>query len=83
MVLSIGLGMAMGMGMMGQIGAASEPGSTEQMLAMFASPAVWAPMAALYVLMFVGSFVFYVAMFGVNARAAQAALEEGKIQVAA
>lgn len=84
MVISIGVGVAMAMGMMGQISAAGgEPGSPEQMLAMFASPAVWIPMAALYGLMIVGSFVFYVAMFGVNARAAQAALEEGKIQVAA
>lgn len=82
MVLSVGLGVAMGAGMMGQIGAAGEPSAPEDMLALFASPAVWIPMAALYALMIVGSFVFYIAMFGINARAAQAALEEGKIQAA-
>lgn len=83
MVLTFGLGMAMGLGMMGQISAANEPASMDELMAMFSSPAVWAPVVALYALMIVGSFVFYVAMFGVNARAAQAALEDGKIQVAA
>jgi hypothetical protein len=67
---------------MGQIGAANEPQSMEEMFALFASPSVWIPMAVCYGLMFVGVFLFYIALFGVNARAAQAALEEGKIQAA-
>jgi hypothetical protein len=46
---------------------------------MFASPSVWIPIAILYGLSLAGGFVFYVALFGVNARAAQAALAEGKI----
>lgn len=82
-VISIGLGVAMGMGMAGQISTASESASPEAMMALFASPSVYIPLIALYALMIVGSFVFYVAMFGVNARAAQAALEEGKIEAAA
>jgi hypothetical protein len=81
-VLSIGLGLAMGMGMMGQIDPSAEPSSPAEMATLFASPSVWAPLAALYAVMIIGSFVFYVTMFGVNARAAQAALEEGKIQAA-
>jgi hypothetical protein len=51
----------------------------EQMLALFASPSVWIPAVICYGLMIVGAFMFYIALFGVNARAAQAALEEGKI----
>jgi hypothetical protein len=81
-VLTIGLGVAVGLGMMGQIDPTAGPANQQDMLAMFASPSMWAPIAVLYVLMIVGSFVVYVSMFGVNARAALAALEEGKIQAA-
>lgn len=59
---------------------ASDPQSPDQALAMFASPGVWVPIAICYGLMIIGVFVFYVALFGINARAAVAALEEGKIQ---
>jgi hypothetical protein len=83
MVLS-GVGVfAMGAGMMGQMAGAAEPSSPEEAFALFASPTVWVPLALIYGVMIAGAFVFYVALFGVNARAAQAALEEGKIQAAA
>jgi hypothetical protein len=78
-VLSFGLGIAMGVGMMGQIDPNAEPSSSAEFMQLLSSPSVLAPVALVYTLMIVGSFVFYVAMFGVNARAAQAALEEGKI----
>jgi hypothetical protein len=81
-VLSFGLGIAMGVGMMGQIDPNAEPSSSAEFMQLLSSPSVLAPVALVYTLMIVGSFVFYVAMFGVNARAAQAALEEGKIQPA-
>lgn len=82
-VLSAAASMAIGAGVAGQVAAAPEPQSIEEAFALFASPTVWAPLAVCYGLMIVGSFVFYVALYGVNARAAQAALEEGKIEAAA
>lgn len=60
----------------------AEPATPADALAMFASPSVWGPLAALYAFAIVGGFIFYIALFGVNARAAQAALEEGKITAA-
>lgn len=56
--------------------------SEQEIMAMVSSPTVWAPLLVLYLLMVVGGFVFYVSLFGINARAAQAALEEGKITAA-
>jgi hypothetical protein len=82
-ILSVAAGVFMGVGMVGQMQTTTEPQTPEQALALFASPSVWIPMAICYGLMLVGAFVFYVALFGVNARAAQAALEEGKITPAA
>jgi hypothetical protein len=79
-ILSVIMGVAMGMGVVGQIQSAPEPQTPQEAWALFASPAIWIPMAICYGLMIIGAFVFYVALFGVNARAAQAALEEGKIQ---
>jgi hypothetical protein len=74
---------AMGFGVVGQLQTAgAEPQSPEAMFAMFASPSVWIPLVICYGLMIIGAFIFYLAMFGVNARAAQAALEEGKIKAA-
>jgi len=75
-------GLAMGLGMFGLVQALGEPQSAEQIFALFASPAVWAPAAICYGLMIIGAFLFYIALFGVNARAAQAALEDGRIQAA-
>lgn len=49
----------------------------------FSQPQTWVIMGVLYLLLTVVAMVFYVASFGVNARAAQAALEEGKIAAAA
>ncbi|MGQ0531299.1 MAG: hypothetical protein ACT4OF_01235 [Caulobacteraceae bacterium] len=82
-ILSFVATFAMGAGMMGQIQTGAEPATPEEALAMFASPSVWIPLAICYGLMIIGAFVFYVALFGVNARAAQAALEEGKITASA
>ncbi|HET9230746.1 MAG TPA: hypothetical protein VFO00_05630, partial [Vitreimonas sp.] len=81
-ILSVAAGLAMGFSIFGQMQTGAEPQTMEQMLALFASPSVWIPGAICYGLMIVGVFVFYVALFGVNARAAQAALAEGKIQQA-
>jgi hypothetical protein len=81
-ILSVIAGMAMGFSIFGAMQAGAEPQSPEEVWAMFASPRVWIPGAICYGLMIIGVFVFYVALFGVNARAAQAALEEGKIQAA-
>jgi hypothetical protein len=70
---------ALGANMWTQMASGAGPATEQEALAMFSSPSVWAPIAVLYVLMIVGGFVFYIALFGINARAAQAALEEGKI----
>jgi hypothetical protein len=45
-------------------------------------PQSWIVLGALQFVGMIAAVVFYVAMFGVNARAAQAALEEGKIKPA-
>jgi hypothetical protein len=45
-------------------------------------PQSWAVIGALWVVGSIGALVFYVAGYGVNARAALAALEEGKIEPA-
>lgn len=70
---------AMGAGLMGVAQSGAEPASPEEAFALLASPQVWAPLALIYGVMIAGAFVFYIALFGVNARAALAALEEGKI----
>lgn len=70
---------ALGANMWTQMASGAGPATEQEALAMFSSPSVWAPIAVVYVLMIVGGFVFYIALFGINARAAQAALEEGKI----
>jgi hypothetical protein len=81
-ILSTLASFAMVGGMMGQVQGGAEPSTPEEVFAMFASPGVWIPLAIMYGLMIVGAFVFYVALFGVNARAAVAALEEGRITAA-
>ena len=81
-ILGVIAGTAMGFGLFGQMQTGAKPQSIDGVLALFASPVVWIPAAICYGLMIVGVFVFYVALFGVNARAAQAALQEGKIQAA-
>ncbi|MGD9980890.1 MAG: hypothetical protein AB7H66_12630 [Hyphomonadaceae bacterium] len=81
-ILSTIASFAMVGGMMSQAQTGAEATTPEQAFAIFASPSVWIPLAIMYGLMIVGAFVFYVALFGVNARAAVAALEEGKIAAA-
>lgn len=81
-ILSVGMSVAMGVNMVGQMQAGAEPQTPEQAFAMLASPGVWGPLVVCYALMIVGAFMFYIALFGVNARAAAAALEEGKITAA-
>ena len=83
MVLSTVATFAMGASMMAQMQTGAEPATPEEAFALFASPSVWIPLALLYGVMIIGAFVFYVGLLGINARAAQAALEEGKIQPAA
>lgn len=78
-VLSAAAGVAMAVGMAGSIGTMGENPTPEQMMQMFSQPAVLAPLVVIYGLMIIGAFVFMVALFGINARAAVAALEEGKI----
>lgn len=77
----IGSAVMMG-GMMSMIQAGAQEPTPEQVFAMFASPQVWAPMAIIYGVAVIGAFLWMIAVFGVNARAAVAALEEGKIQAA-
>jgi hypothetical protein len=82
-ILSFGGMFAMSAGMLGQMQTGAEPQTPDQMLTVLSAPGVWIPLAVCYGLMIIGAFVFYVALFGVNARAAVAALEEGKIAPAA
>ncbi len=79
----IAMSFAIGTQMFSQMSTGAGPATEQEAMAMFASPAVWVPLSVLYVLLTIGGFVFIVALFGVNARAAQAALEEGKITAAA
>lgn len=67
-----------GMSAMGNIGHA-EPQSAEEAFRAFATPQYMAGVIAIILAMSVASMMFYVALFGVNARAAALALEEGKI----
>jgi hypothetical protein len=80
--LSVGLVVILGGVFWTQFAGGAETLSPEALAAMLAAPGVWMPVAALYAVMIAGAFVFYVALFGVNARAAALALEEGKIQAA-
>jgi hypothetical protein len=57
--------------------------SSEDVVRAFSAPGVWIPLLLIYVLAIVGTFLWLVAVFGVNARAATLALEEGKITQAA
>jgi len=72
----------MGATLLTQLQAQGEAASPQEVFALFASPAVWGPLVFIYGAMIAGAFVFYVALFGVNARAAALAVEEGKISVA-
>ena len=78
-VVGVAAGMIMGTVAMSQMTQA-DPQTPEQAMRVFASPSVLIPIVAIYGVMIVAAFVLYVAMFGVNARAAALALEEGKIK---
>lgn len=67
-----------GMTAMSSMGHA-EPQSAEEAFRAFATPQYAAGVIGIIVLMSVASMMFYLALFGVNARAAALALEEGKI----
>ena len=81
-VLSIGMGTMIGMNAASQIAQNGEPQSAEAAFQMMSSPQVLVPILVMYGILIAASLVFYVALFGINARAALAAIEDGKIQVA-
>jgi hypothetical protein len=81
MILSFGIVMAIGMS---AGSAAMNPNaSQEDMMRVLASPQTIVPIVLIYLLIIAVAFTWILAMFGVNARAAAAALEEGKIAAAA
>ena len=82
-VLSIGMGAMIGINAASQVAQSGQPQSAEGVFRMLSSPQVLVPIVAMYGTMLVASMVFYIALFGVNARAALAAIEDGKIQAVA
>ncbi len=84
-VLCVGVGVAAG-AFMGTVVASqmtqADPKTAEEAMRAFANPTVLIGLGLMYGVMIVAAFVLYVAMFGVNARAAALALEEGKITAA-
>lgn len=82
MIVAFGASMIMGTALIGQMQSGAEPSSPQEMFALIAAPGVWIPLAVMYAAMIIGTFVLYIALFGVSARAAQAALQEGKIAAA-
>lgn len=81
MILSVGIVFAIAMSTAAMTSAGGSP--EEAMAAAFASPSALIPVAAIYLLIILAAFIWLLAMFGVNARAAALALEEGKITPAA
>jgi hypothetical protein len=81
MILSVGIVFAIAMSTASTAAAGGSP--EEAMAAAFASPSTLIPVAAIYLLIIVAAFIWILAMFGVNARAAALALEEGRITPAA
>lgn len=80
MIVAVGLGVAMGTTMAAQIGSGVEPQTAQDAYQVFSNPQFIIMVSAIVVIMTIASMMLYVAMFGVNARAALAALEEGKIK---
>ena len=76
--VEVAFGVMVGMTAMNSVGQ-TEPQSAEEAFRAFATPQYMAGIIALIAAITVASFLFYVALFGVNARAASLALEEGKI----
>ncbi len=78
-IVAIGAGFAAASLVGSQLGQVSEPQSAQEALRAFANPQ-WLGMIAGFVgVMLIATMMLYVGMFGINARAAVAALEEGKI----
>ena len=77
-VVEVAFVVMVGMSAAGAVGH-TEPQSAEEAFRAFATPQYAAGVTGIIVLMSVASMMFYIALFGVNARAAALALEEGKI----
>jgi hypothetical protein len=77
----VGIGAAV-FGVAGQAGGMTEAPAPEQLGAMLAQPQVLIPVGLVVLGGVVGSFILLVATFGINARAAALALEEGGITAA-
>ena len=75
--LGVGAGAFMG-SMMGQL-SQTDPQTPEEAMRAFANPPILIGLGVMYGVMIVAAFMLYVAWFGINARAASLALEEGKI----
>ncbi len=81
-IVAIGAGFAAATLVGSQLGQVSEPQSAQEAFRAFANPQ-WVGIIAGFVgVMLIATMMLYVAMFGINARAAVAALEEGKIKSA-
>lgn len=78
----VGGGLVFGMMSTAQIGSV-EPQSAQDAFQAFANPQSLAMLGGFVVVMVIASMMLYLAMFGVNARAAALALEEGKIKAEA
>ena len=83
-VIAMAFGALIGANVAGQMGGlgAAPPETPEAAFRAFATPQMLASVVAVYALILGVVLVFVVSLFGVNARAAQAALEEGRIQAA-
>jgi hypothetical protein len=79
----VAIGVAVGATALGQMSQTDPQSAQEAMRAMMASPPLIAGFGLLYGVLIIAAFAFYLAMFGVNARAASLALEEGKIAAGA
>ncbi|MEZ6021996.1 MAG: hypothetical protein R3C16_00920 [Hyphomonadaceae bacterium] len=79
-VCGVAASVIMGVSVMAVLGAGGEPQNPEEVFALLATPQVMVPVALIYAVIIVAAFMFYMAMFGINARAAALAVEEGKIQ---
>ncbi len=79
LVLTVGIGIALGVTAASTMSGADSDQAIE---AAMASPATLIPIGVIYLLIIIAAFLWLLAMFGVNARAAALALEEGKISIA-
>ncbi len=72
-------GAALAVGLMTNANQLSGDPSPEQVFAVFAQPTVLVPLVLICAVAVVAAFMWIIALFGINARAASLALEEGKI----